>query len=80
VTSVKRTAATDPGTESGAIARPLNCPGTGRPCGLVKAALVWAWPDVEAWARATGRIKRLSVVATPAGGPLVDRGAGGPVR
>jgi hypothetical protein len=23
----------------------------------LKAGLVWAWPDVEAWARATGRIK-----------------------
>ena len=27
------------------------------PVAELKAGLVWAWPDVEAWARATGRIK-----------------------
>ena len=25
--------------------------------GTTTAALVWAWPDVEAWARKTGRTK-----------------------
>ncbi len=25
------------------------------PVATLKRALVWAWPDVEAWARATGR-------------------------
>ena len=27
------------------------------PVARLKVGLVWAWPDVEAWARATGRIK-----------------------
>jgi predicted DNA-binding transcriptional regulator AlpA len=27
------------------------------PIARLKAGHVWAWPDVEAWARATGRIK-----------------------
>jgi hypothetical protein len=27
------------------------------PVAKLKAALVWAWPDVEEWARATGRLK-----------------------
>jgi hypothetical protein len=27
------------------------------PVARLKAAHVWAWPDVEAWARKTGRIK-----------------------
>ena len=25
------------------------------PVATLKQAMVWAWPDVEAWARATGR-------------------------
>jgi hypothetical protein len=28
-----------------------------KPVAKLKAGLVWAWPDVEAWARATGRLK-----------------------
>jgi len=28
-----------------------------KPVATLKAGLVWAWPDVEAWARATGRLK-----------------------
>ena len=28
-----------------------------QPVAELSAGLVWAWPDVEAWARATGRIK-----------------------
>lgn len=28
-----------------------------QPVAKLKAGLVWAWPDVEEWARATGRIK-----------------------
>ena len=27
------------------------------PVAKLKSALVWAWPDVEAWARKTGRLK-----------------------
>jgi hypothetical protein len=27
------------------------------PVAELSAGLVWAWPDVEAWARATGRLK-----------------------
>ena len=27
------------------------------PVAKLKAAHVWAWPDVEAWARKTGRLK-----------------------
>jgi len=27
------------------------------PIAKLKTAMVWAWPDVEKWARATGRIK-----------------------
>jgi hypothetical protein len=27
------------------------------PVAKLKSGLVWAWPDVEAWARATGRLK-----------------------
>jgi hypothetical protein len=28
-----------------------------QPVAKLKAAHVWAWPDVEAWARQTGRLK-----------------------
>jgi predicted DNA-binding transcriptional regulator AlpA len=28
-----------------------------KPVAQLSAGLVWAWPDVEAWARSTGRIK-----------------------
>lgn len=34
--------------------RPLGFP---EPVARLKVALVWAWPDVEAWARKTGRLK-----------------------
>ena len=27
------------------------------PVAELSAGLVWAWPDVEAWARSTGRLK-----------------------
>jgi hypothetical protein len=27
------------------------------PVARLQAGLVWAWPDVEAWARTTGRLK-----------------------
>ncbi len=27
-----------------------------QPVAKLKQAMVWAWPDVEAWARATGRL------------------------
>ena len=28
------------------------------PVAELSAGLVWAWPDVEAWARATGRLRQ----------------------
>ena len=28
-----------------------------QPVATLKQALVWSWPDVEAWARATGRLE-----------------------
>lgn len=28
-----------------------------RPVAELSAGLVWAWPDVERWAKATGRLK-----------------------
>jgi hypothetical protein len=27
------------------------------PVAKLRQALIWSWPDVEAWARATGRLK-----------------------
>lgn len=27
-----------------------------KPVAILKQAMVWAWPDVEAWARHTGRL------------------------
>ncbi|MEJ7765663.1 MAG: hypothetical protein WKF86_09220 [Acidimicrobiales bacterium] len=27
-----------------------------QPVASLKQSLIWAWPDVEAWARATGRL------------------------
>jgi hypothetical protein len=27
------------------------------PVATLKAALIWSWPDVEAWAKATGRLQ-----------------------
>jgi hypothetical protein len=27
-----------------------------KPVAELRGALIWAWPDVEAWARATGRL------------------------
>ena len=27
-----------------------------RPVAELRSALIWSWPDVEAWARATGRL------------------------
>lgn len=35
----------------------LRYPEFPEPVAKLKTALVWAWPDVEAWARATGRLK-----------------------
>jgi len=29
-----------------------------KPVARIGSVLVWAWPDVEAWARATGRLER----------------------
>ena len=34
--------------------RPVAFPA---PVAKLKGALVWAWPDVEKWARKTGRLK-----------------------
>lgn len=35
----------------------LRYPDFPRPVARLKAAHVWAWPDVEAWARKTGRLR-----------------------
>jgi predicted DNA-binding transcriptional regulator AlpA len=30
------------------------------PVATLKTAMVWAWPDIERWARSTGRLKKRS--------------------